>query len=130
MTKEEKNQVIEKMSIKLAENEHFYLTDISDLTVEDSNSLRGAFHKKGIRVEVIKNTLLQKAMEKVEGKELQLSYADNIKFMAVVNPELNNRLQIDLKVKYDTEQDVIKVNSITHFDEQVFYKFKGNFKAK
>lgn len=75
MTKEEKNQVIEKMSVKLAENPHFYLTDISDLTVEDSNSLRGAFHKQGIRVEVIKNTLLKKAMEKVEGKDLTELYS-------------------------------------------------------
>lgn len=75
MTKEEKNQVIEKMSIKLSENPHFYLTDISELTVEDSNSLRGAFHKKGIRVEVIKNTLLQKAMEKVEGKDFSELYS-------------------------------------------------------
>lgn len=74
--------------------------------------------------------LIKEIMENVENKELSLVYADNIKFMAIVNPEINNRLQVDLKVKYDTEQKLIKVNSITHFNEQVFYKFKGNFKAK
>lgn len=74
MTKEEKNQVIEKMSVKLTHNEHFYLTDISELTVEDSNSLRGVFHEKGIQIEVIKNTLLKKAMEKVEGKDFSELY--------------------------------------------------------
>ncbi len=74
--------------------------------------------------------LIKEIMESVENMELSLVYADNIKFMAVVNPEINNRLQIDLKVKYDTEQNLIKVNSVTHFNDQVFYKFKGNFKAK
>ncbi len=74
--------------------------------------------------------LIKEVMEKVENMELSLVYADNIKFMAVVNPEINNRLQIDLKVKYDTEQNLIKVNSVTHFNDQVFYKFKGNFRAK
>ncbi len=74
--------------------------------------------------------LIKEIMENVEGVELSLVYADNIKFMAVVNPEVNSRLQIDLKVKYDDEQSLIKVNSVTHFNDQVFYKFKGNFKAK
>ena len=74
--------------------------------------------------------LIKEVMESVEGMELSLVYASNIKFMAVVNPEINNRLHIDLKVKYDTEQNLIKVDSVTHFNDQVFYKFKGNFKAK
>lgn len=74
--------------------------------------------------------LIKEVMENVEGEELMMVYADNIKFMAMVNPEVNSRLQIDLKVKYDTEQNLIKVNSVTHFNDQVFYKFKGNFKAK
>jgi 3-hydroxyacyl-[acyl-carrier-protein] dehydratase len=63
--------------------------------------------------------LIKEVMENVEGMNLSLVYASNIKFMAVVNPEIN-----------DTEQNIIKVDSITHFNDQVFYKFKGNFKAK
>jgi len=74
--------------------------------------------------------LVKEIMEYAEDKELFLVYANSIKFMAVVNPEINNRLQIDLKVKYDTVEDIIKVDSITHFKEKVFYKFKGNFKVK
>jgi len=74
--------------------------------------------------------LIKEVMENVEDKELSLVYANNIKFMAVVNPEIDDRLQIDLKVKYDTEENIIKVDSVTHFNEKVFYKFKGNFKAK
>ncbi len=74
--------------------------------------------------------LIKEVMENAEGMDLSLVYANNIKFMAVVNPEVNSRLQIDLKVKYDTEENIIKVDSVTHYNDQVFYKFKGNFKAK
>ena len=63
MNREDKNQVIANLKGKLEENPHFYLTDISEMTVEDSNKLRGAFHEQGIRIEVVKNTLLKKAMD-------------------------------------------------------------------
>tara|TARA_B100001540_G_scaffold104833_1_gene94608 strand:+ start:30 stop:551 length:522 start_codon:yes stop_codon:yes gene_type:complete len=66
MNREDKNQVIADLKGKLEENPHFYLTDISEMTVEDSNKLRGAFHEQGIRIEVVKNTLLKKAMEYAE----------------------------------------------------------------
>lgn len=72
MTKAEKNQVIDRLSVQLGENPHFYLADVSELTVEDSNSLRGVFHEQGIRIEVVKNTLLKKAMEKAEGDYSEL----------------------------------------------------------
>ncbi|MGM0409041.1 MAG: 3-hydroxyacyl-ACP dehydratase [Bacteroidota bacterium] len=74
--------------------------------------------------------LIKEVLENIEAKELRLVYADNIKFLAVVNPEINNILQIDLKIKHDDEQNIIKVNSVTHYNDKVFYKFKGNFRAK
>ncbi len=74
--------------------------------------------------------LIKEVMENVENKDLSLVHANNIKFMAVVNPEINNTLQIDLKVKYDTDENLIKVDSVTHYNGTVFYKFKGNFKEK
>ncbi len=72
MNREDKNQVIADLKGKLEENAHFYLTDISEMTVEDSNKLRGAFHEQGIRIEVVKNTLLKKAMEQSEADYSEL----------------------------------------------------------
>ncbi len=74
--------------------------------------------------------LIKELVENIEAKEVKLVYADNIKFMAVVNPEINNILQIDLKIKQDDEQNIIKVNSVTYYEDKIFYKFKGNFKAE
>ena len=97
---------------------------------KDHEVYEGHFPGNPIVPGVCLTQLIKEVMENVEDKELSLVYASNIKFMAVVNPEINSRLQIDLKVKYDTEQNLIKVDSITHFNDQIFYKFKGNFKAK
>jgi large subunit ribosomal protein L10 len=90
MNREEKNQVIENLVEKLGSNPHFYLTDISEMAVEDTNKLRGAFHEQGIRVEVVKNSLLKKAMERVEGNDYTELYdtlkgATSIMFAEVGN---------------------------------------------
>jgi len=105
------------------------LKAIIDLN-KDHEVYKGHFPGNPVVPGVCLTQLIKEVMETAENKELNLVYADNIKFMAVINPEVNSRLQIDLKVKYDDEQNLIKVNSVTHYNDQVFYKFKGNFKAK
>ncbi|HSH53160.1 MAG TPA: hypothetical protein VK982_15655 [Bacteroidales bacterium] len=74
--------------------------------------------------------IIKELVENIEARDMKLVYANNIKFMAVVNPEINNILQIDITIKHDEEQNIIKINSVTHFKDKVFYKFKGNFKAE
>ncbi|MBE0646429.1 MAG: 50S ribosomal protein L10 [Bacteroidales bacterium] len=74
MKKEEKNQLIESMVEKLKEANIFYLTDISDLNVETSGRLRRLCFKRDIKLQMIKNTLLKKAMEK-SGKEFEPFYS-------------------------------------------------------
>ena len=69
MTKNEKTQVIEELVEKLASNPHFYLTDISAMPSEKTSKLRRMCFNKNIGLLVVKNTLLQKAMEKSEGKD-------------------------------------------------------------
>lgn len=69
MTKEEKSQYIEDLAGKLSEAGVFYLTDTSGLDVETVNALREKCFKSNIELKVVKNTLLQKAMERVEDKD-------------------------------------------------------------
>jgi large subunit ribosomal protein L10 len=45
----------------------FYLADTSGLTVEKVNTLRRKCFQNNIQMRVVKNTLLEKAMERVEG---------------------------------------------------------------
>ncbi|MBA6153962.1 50S ribosomal protein L10 [Gelidibacter maritimus] len=62
MTREEKSQVIEELTTQLADNTNIYLTDISGLNAKNTSELRRACFKAGIKMSVVKNTLLDKAM--------------------------------------------------------------------
>ena len=64
MTREEKSQVIENLTSKLAENSIIYLADISGLNALQTSNLRRACFKANINLSVVKNSLLEKAMEK------------------------------------------------------------------
>ena len=62
MTREEKSRVIEELTAQLAGTNVVYLADISGLNAETTSNLRRACFKAGIQLEVVKNTLLEKAM--------------------------------------------------------------------
>ena len=66
MTREEKSQVIEALTAELAESSNFYLTDLSGLNAGMTSQLRRACFKANVRLSVVKNTLLEKAMEASE----------------------------------------------------------------
>ena len=63
MTREEKSLVIENLTAQLAENNVIYLTDLTGLNAEQTSALRRACFKANIKLAVVKNTLLAKAME-------------------------------------------------------------------
>ena len=89
MNKQEKNQMIDSLSTMLKENPHFYLTDTSGLTVEKTNKLRRLCFDKNIKMVVVKNTLLSKAMEKTssnyEPLHDTLKGSTSIMFCSVAN---------------------------------------------
>ncbi|MFK7048651.1 MULTISPECIES: 50S ribosomal protein L10 [Flavobacterium] len=63
MTREEKSLAIQDLTAQLAGTNIVYLADISGLNAETTSNLRKACYKAGIKLEVVKNTLLAKAME-------------------------------------------------------------------
>jgi large subunit ribosomal protein L10 len=68
MNREEKAQYIDDLAAELSAANILYLTDTADLTVETINSLRRRCFQSNISLKVVKNTLLKKAMDRVEGK--------------------------------------------------------------
>lgn len=70
MNKTEKTQVIEQLVDKLNANDKIYLADCSSLTVEKVNAFRKACFEKKISVQVVKNTLLKKAIERANDSKL------------------------------------------------------------
>ena len=63
MTREEKSLVIEELTAQLTDNANIYLTDISGLNAGTTSDLRRACFKADVKLAVVKNTLLEKAME-------------------------------------------------------------------
>jgi len=63
MTREEKLTVIEDLTAQLADSGVIYLADISGLDAQTTSNLRRACFKANIKLAVVKNTLLAKAME-------------------------------------------------------------------
>ena len=63
MTREEKSIAIEDLTAKLANANVVYIADTSGLNAETTSNLRRTCFKAGIKLEVVKNTLLEKAME-------------------------------------------------------------------
>ena len=66
MTREEKSQVIEALKAELGQSSNFYLTDLSGLNAVMTSNLRRACFKANVKLSVVKNTLLEKAMEASE----------------------------------------------------------------
>jgi large subunit ribosomal protein L10 len=63
MTREEKATVIQDLTDQLASSPVIYLADISGLNASTTSDLRRACFKSNIKLAVVKNTLLAKAME-------------------------------------------------------------------
>jgi len=69
MTREEKAKYIDDLTADLQANNIVYLTDTAELTVDSINSLRRKCFQSNIQLRVVKNALLEKAMDRVEGKD-------------------------------------------------------------
>jgi large subunit ribosomal protein L10 len=73
MKKEEKSQLIDSLAEQLKGANSFYLTDTSTLNASTTSRLRRTCFKRNVELKVVKNSLLQKAMERT-GKSFEEFY--------------------------------------------------------
>jgi len=74
MTREEKDLQIKELTQMLADNSVLYLTDATGLNSEETTQLRRACYKNNVRIRVVKNTLLRRAMEASEETDFSELY--------------------------------------------------------
>ena len=67
MRREEKNAIIDSLAGRLKEYSHFYLTDTAQLNAADTSDLRRKCFENDIKLVVVKNTLLKRALEQSNG---------------------------------------------------------------
>lgn len=110
MTRDEKNQAIETLSVKLNESANFYLTNIGDLDSSRTSDLRRMCFKNDISLLVVKNTLLRKAMEKSD-KDFEelfdiLKGPTSVMFTEVGNAPA--KLIKEFRKKFNSEKPILK----------------------
>ncbi|MFO7852107.1 MAG: 50S ribosomal protein L10 [Bacteroidota bacterium] len=66
MKLEEKQAIIDSLAEQFKEYSHFYLTDITELNAVNTSDLRRACFNQEIKMIVVKNTLLKRALDKSE----------------------------------------------------------------
>ncbi len=72
MKKEDKSAIIGQIADILKEYPNFYLVETAGLNAEKTSELRRACFKAGVKLVVVKNTLLHKALEGMDGDYTEL----------------------------------------------------------
>lgn len=91
MNREDKGKIIDELAEKLSKTSFFYITDASGFTVENINAFRKACFDKGVEYKVVKNSLIKKALERLDADYTPF-YKNVLKgFSGIIfSPESNN----------------------------------------
>ena len=70
--------MVESLVERFASTDHFYIVDAQGLNLEQVNDFRRRCFKAGIVYQVVKNTLIQKALEKLENEVDYTPFSDTV----------------------------------------------------
>ena len=93
---------------------------------KDHQVFLGHFPGNPIMPGVCMIQMIKELTEKAIGKELFLAMASNVKFMAIINPEKNDTLQLLLDISEN--EGLIKVKNTTSFENTLALKLSATFK--
>jgi len=123
MTRQEKTELIDNLTLSFTDARYFYVTDTSTMTVAKVNKLRRLCFEKGIKLQVVKNSLIRKALEQVEQKTTN-KYSNlfpSLKGMSAVmftdNGSEPARLIKEFRKETDGEKPTLKA---AYIDNDVF----------
>ena len=93
---------------------------------KDHEVFNGHFPGNPIMPGVCTIQIVKELTEKALDKALFLSVVSNVKFMAIINPEKNETIQVVLKIS--EEEDSVKVKNTVSFDGTLALKLNATFK--
>jgi len=93
---------------------------------KEHDVFKGHFPGNPIMPGVCMIQMIKELTEEAIGKELFLSVASNVKFMAKINPEENE--VIDLSLKISEENNIVRVKNVTSYNQTVALKLNTTFK--
>ena len=78
MTRKEKNKIVDTLVEQLSATTYFYIIDAEGLNVEEINDFRRKCFQAGVAYQVVKNTLINKALEKLDGGVDYAAFSDTV----------------------------------------------------
>lgn len=102
----------------------------ASLRIEKEHSIfRGHFPNLPVVPGVCMMQMVREVMESLEGKHLQMDEAQNIKFLAVLDPNLNSRIDSTIFIEERLGDNLMKVSATLSADTTVFFKMKATLKS-
>ena len=90
MTKQEKIELVNELSEKLKNSGRFYIADSSELPVAAINKFRRICFEKGLEYQMVKNTLIKKALQQLEEDTSELESVLKGASGIIFSPEVAN----------------------------------------
>ncbi len=78
MTRKQKETIVEGLVKQFSSTDYFYIIDATGLTVEAVNDFRKRCFQAGVLYQVVKNTLINKALKKLNGEVDYSSFGDAV----------------------------------------------------
>ena len=94
----------------------------------DHEVFEGHFPGNPILPGVCTLQIIKELTEKALNKNLFLKVTSNVKFMAIINPQKNDLLNLVLNLS-ETEDGIIKVKNTTSFEDTLALKLNATFKV-
>ena len=126
MTKDQKVVAIQEIKDLLQDAKVVYVADLEGLNAAKSSDFRRQAFKQNIKVKVVKNTLLQKAMEQIDGvdfSEMFQTFKGNSALMVAETANAPAKLIKDFRKK--DEKPALK----SAFVQETFYVGDNNLDA-
>ena len=98
------------------------------LTINEKHEVfNGHFPGNPIMPGVCMMQIIKELAEKVTQQTLMMQSLTNVKFMALINPEVTPELKLELDI-VETEEGTVKVKNTTTFHETVALKLSSTYK--
>lgn len=95
---------------------------------KDHEIFKGHFPDNPVTPGVCMMQIVKELTERFTGKKLFMSQVSNVKFMALINPELHPELKLEMSVDTDLELAQSKVKTTAVYEDTVALKMGTTFK--
>ena len=100
---------------------------ITILVNEKHEVFKGHFPGNPIMPGVCMIQIIKELTEKITQNTLMIQTLTNVKFMALINPEVTPELRLELDITI-TEDDLVKVKNTTYFNDTTALKLSNVYK--